>query len=66
MFEAGKKHIADAGETYFQHQRVAFSYAAQCFLAGFMACVHGIFPQCFTTSASEKIAALAQHNRQKR
>ena len=63
MFKAGKQHIADAGITYFQHQRIAFHYAGQCFYAGFMALIHGVFPNCYRSGASSKVAELATLNK---
>ena len=51
-------HPANRGETYFQHQRAAFSYAATLLAAGLAAFVHGLVPCLFETTASRTVARL--------
>jgi len=47
-----KKHLTDHGVSYRQHQKLAFFFARESFKASFMACIHGIIPRFFETSAS--------------
>ena len=51
-------HPAIRGETYSQHQRAAFSYAAALLAAAFAAFVHGLVPCLFETTASRNVARL--------
>ena len=63
-----KKHLNTVSESYVQHMAFAFKYGGGCFVAGFMAIIHGICPALFETAASERIARLANvgRNRTKR
>lgn len=52
------EHPHGAGETYFQHMRVAFGIGRQLMGASAAAFVHGVLPMTNTTRASDKIRAL--------
>ena len=52
-------HPHSAGESYFQHMRVAIGFARQTIGAGLCALVHAIFPMFHQTTASERIQCLA-------
>ena len=53
------RHPHSAGESYFQHMRVAVGFARQTIGAGMCALVHAIFPMFHQTTASERIQCLA-------
>ena len=53
------EHPRDAGETYFQHMRVALGFARQTIGAGLAALVHAFFPMFHKTTTSERIQCLA-------
>ena len=53
------RHPQRAGESYFQHMRVAVGFARQTIGAGMCALVHAIFPMFHQTTASERIQCLA-------
>ena len=59
MFRASKAHLDDVGESYFEHQGVAFRYSWNCLRASIMALVHGLVPGAFQTSASDLVKRLA-------
>lgn len=52
-------HPRSAGETYFQHMRVALGFARQTIGAGLAALVHAFFPMFHKTTTSERIQCLA-------
>jgi hypothetical protein len=52
------KHPREAGETYFEHQRTALGFSAECLSAAYMAFVHSIFPFLYERGASTKIKSL--------
>jgi len=51
-------HPRALGESYFSHQRAAFSYAGTLLVAGFAALVHGLVPCLFETTASRAVTRL--------
>ncbi|HEY4078489.1 MAG TPA: DUF6356 family protein [Rhizomicrobium sp.] len=51
-------HPASAGETYFQHQRVALFFALSLLGAGFAALVHAFVPALCERTAGNMIRAL--------
>ena len=51
-------HPRSAGETYFQHMRVALGFARQTIGAGLAAVVHAFFPMFHKTTTSERIKCL--------
>ena len=53
------EHPRDAGETYFEHMRVALGFARQTIGAGMAALVHAFFPMFHKTTTSERIQCLA-------
>lgn len=63
MFSSSKRHLAEVQETYFEHQKVAFRYAMNCFAAAVMALVHGIIPGLFQTSASDLVKRMANNRK---
>ncbi len=52
------EHPRSAGETYFQHMRVALGFARQTIGAGLAALVHAFFPMFHETTVSERIQCL--------
>lgn len=53
------EHPRSAGESYFEHMRVALGFARQTIGAGVCAIVHAVFPMFHQTTASERIQCLA-------
>ncbi|HEX4635417.1 MAG TPA: DUF6356 family protein [Rhizomicrobium sp.] len=51
-------HPRQAGETYFQHQRVALSFALPLLGAGLAAIVHALVPGMFERTAGDMIRKL--------
>jgi len=51
-------HPRDCGESYFEHQRAAFTYARVLFAAAAAALVHGLVPCFFETTASRAVARM--------
>ena len=51
-------HPAQAGEGYFQHQRVALSFALPLLGAGLAAAVHSLIPGLCQTTAGDIIRRL--------
>jgi len=51
-------HPSAVGETYFQHQAAAFTYARVLFCASAAALVHGVLPFLFQTTASRAVARM--------
>lgn len=54
-------HPQSVGESYFEHQRMAFSFAGILLLAGFACLLHALIPGFCERTASNRIAEL--HNR---
>ena len=52
------EHPRSAGETYYEHMRVAFGIGRQLMGASLAAFVHGVLPMTNTTRASDKIRQL--------
>ncbi|MEO0494871.1 MAG: DUF6356 family protein [Actinomycetota bacterium] len=53
------EHPHSAGESYFQHMRVALGFARQTIGAGICALIHAVFPMFHKTTASDRIQCLA-------
>ena len=51
-------HPESVGESYFQHQRAAFSFAGPLLLAGFACLLHAVIPGLCERTASKRIAML--------
>lgn len=51
-------HPQSAGETYLQHQRVAFSFAGVLLLAGLACLLHALIPGLCERTASSRIEDL--------
>ena len=51
-------HPRALGESYFEHQRTAFSFSWSLIAAGLAAGVHGVFPCFFETTASKAIRGM--------
>jgi len=64
MLQSSRAHLAEVGETYFEHQGVAFRYGAGCLKAALMAFVHGLVPGWFGTGASDVVKRLAADRKQ--
>jgi hypothetical protein len=52
------EHPASVGETYAQHMRSAFGFAATMLVASLACFIHGILPWTFRTTGSRAIAEL--------
>ncbi|HTZ71929.1 MAG TPA: DUF6356 family protein [Acetobacteraceae bacterium] len=52
------EHPRSVGESYFQHQRVALSFAGALFLAALAAALHAVLPCACKTTASTTVARL--------
>jgi hypothetical protein len=52
------EHPATVGETYLQHMRSAFSFAATMILTGLACFIHGLFPFLFRTNGRDAIELL--------
>jgi hypothetical protein len=53
-----REHPASVGEGYFEHMKVALSFAATLLLAGAACVVHAFLPFLFTSTARESIQSL--------
>jgi hypothetical protein len=51
-------HPGSVGETYFEHQQMAFGFSARLFVASCACLVHGLIPCLFERTASRTIATL--------
>jgi hypothetical protein len=51
-------HPRSVGETYFEHQQMAFGFSVRLFVASCACLVHGLIPCLFERSASRTIATL--------
>jgi len=51
-------HPQSVGESYFEHQRVAFSFAGPLLLAGFACLLHAVVPGLCERTASSRIEKL--------
>lgn len=52
------RHPRSVGESYFEHQAVALSFAGDLFRAGVACAVHAAVPALFTTTASRAVERL--------
>ena len=60
MIGASKRHLGDAGESYFQHLRFATKVGAVAIGGGLACIVHALVPGLFTNTGSRAIARLNQ------
>ena len=51
-------HPRSVGETYFEHQRAAFSFAGSLLLAGVACLMHAVVPGVCERTASDQIEEL--------
>ena len=51
-------HPQSVGENYFEHQRMAFSFAGPLLLAGLACLIHAVIPGLCERTASNRIAML--------
>ena len=58
-------HPAAAGESYFEHQRVALSFALPLLGAGLSALVHAVIPGLCETKAGDAIRKMHQRLEQR-
>lgn len=63
MLHSSRSHLNEVGETYFEHQGVAFRYGYNCLKASLMAFAHGLVPGMFQTGASDIVNKLAANRR---
>lgn len=63
MFHSSRSHLNEVGESYFEHQDVAFRYGYKCLKAALMAFAHGFIPGMFQTGASDIVNKLAANRR---
>lgn len=63
MIHSSRSHLDEVGESYLEHQGVAFRYGFNCLKASLMAFVHGVVPGLFQTSASDIVNKLASNRR---
>jgi hypothetical protein len=54
------EHPASVGETYFQHVRSAWGFAATLLIASLACLIHGALPFLFARTASARILQLHQ------
>ena len=59
VLRSSKEHLREAGESYFEHQGVAFRYGWNCLRAAIMAFVHGVVPGAYKTGASDLVKRLS-------
>lgn len=52
------EHPHAVGESYFEHQRRAFGFAGELFVAAVACALHGLVPRAFPATASGKVRAL--------
>jgi hypothetical protein len=53
-----KSHLEIVNERYFEHMRHAWGFAGTMFCAAVACFIHGIFPNRFCSTGSEKIKSL--------
>ena len=53
-----RAHPQSVGETYLDHQRIAFGFSAALLKAGLACFIHGLVPALFATTASRSIGEL--------
>lgn len=58
MLESSRKHLVQAGESYFEHMRFALVVGALAVGAGLACIVHAIVPGLCTQSCSRTVALL--------
>lgn len=58
MIDASKRHLEDAGESYFEHLGVASGFAWRLVKAGLACGLHALVPGLCTHSASSSVAEL--------
>jgi len=51
-------HPTALGETYFEHQKYALSFAAAMFCGAVACFLHGLIPAAFTTTGSRTVVRL--------
>ncbi len=57
------EHPRSVGETYFEHQRQAFSFGGAMLLAALACFVHGLVPAWFRCTGSQTITRLHERMR---
>jgi len=60
MLRASRAHLADVGETYFEHMRFALIVGALAIGAGLACVLHAIVPGLCQTTCSRTVALLQQ------
>ena len=52
------KHLKDHNMTYFQHMKLAFTYAYKLGIMAIIAVIHGVLPFIFKTYVSDRLKEL--------
>jgi hypothetical protein len=60
------EHPRSLGETYFEHQRLAFSFGGVMLAAGFACLLHGLLPAVFRQTGSQAVFHLYDRMRLRR
>ena len=60
MIGASKRHLGDAGESYFEHLRFATQVGAVAIGGGLACFAHAVVPAWFSTTGSRAIRRLNQ------
>lgn len=60
MFAEAKAHLHDAHESYWQHLYFCMRMAYSLSKTAFAVILHGIYPGCHKTTASERVIFLAR------
>jgi len=58
MIGSSKHHLANVGETYFQHLGAALGFSAKLVKASAACALHGLIPGLCTRTASRSVAEL--------
>ena len=60
MLMTSRTHLAEAGETYFEHMRFAVGVGLMLAGAGLACIIHGIFPGLCTKTASRTVGEITR------
>ena len=58
MIKKSKDHLSSVNENYFEHMLVELKVSFKIFHGSLLALIHGVIPDVFQTSASNKIKEL--------
>ena len=54
-------HLDNLDQSYYEHAKDALQISGGMFLTGFKMLVHAVYPDLFTTSASDYVENLSSH-----